>query len=178
MKVVWDMSWFKRKAVQDERIVNLKNQIAKEAWILVLVICGISVIVKTLLFDDQRPWLEIGILIVTSLYTAIRSVSLGVYSDEVEVHDQTHRFSMTKKQIIIGLASGILISLFFGFRSAYLFADGVPALQVKYFLSVFAVCLIMYIPFFILITAVNHLVMNQLSKRRSAHDLEDRDLME
>ncbi|MFD1269124.1 DUF6773 family protein [Paenibacillus motobuensis] len=173
------MSWFKRKSVQDERIVNLKNQIAKEAWVLTLMICSISVIVKTFFFmEKQSVWVELAILIVTSIYSMIRSVRSGVYSDEVEVHDQTHRFSMTKKQLMIGLASGLFLALFFGFRSAYLFADGDGALQVKYFLSVFAASLIMYIPFFVILTAVSHLVMNQLSKRRSDRDLDDSDLIE
>jgi len=173
------MNWFKRKSVQDERIVNLKNQIAKEAWVLAMIICSISVIVKTFFFmEEQSVWAELAILIITGLYSLIRSVSSGVYSDEVEVHDQTHRFSMTMKQLMTGLASGLFLALFFGFRSAYLFADGDGALQVKYFFMVFAVCLIMYIPFFVILTAVSHIVMNKISKRRSDIDLDDSDLIE
>ncbi|NWL86668.1 hypothetical protein DMN77_03525 [Paenibacillus sp. 79R4] len=173
------MKWFQRKSVKDERIVNLKNQIAKEAWVLTLMICSISVIVKTFFFmGEQSVWVELVILIATGLYSMIRSVSSGVYSDEVEVHDQTHRFSVSKKQLMTGLASGLFLALFFGFRSAYLYADGDGALQVKYFLSVFAASLILYIPFFVILTAVSHLVMNKLSKRRSTSDLDDNDLNE
>lgn len=173
------MKWFKRNAVQDERIVNLKNQIAKEAWVLVMIICCISVIVKTFFFTEGQPvYTELIILIVNGVYYSIRSVSTGVYADEVEVHDQTHRFSMTKKQIMIGLASGLFLALFFGFRSAYQYGDGSGTLEVEYFFIVFFASLMMYIPFFVVVTAVSHLAMNRLSKRRSDSDLEDSDLIE
>ncbi|NMM53095.1 DUF6773 family protein [Paenibacillus aquistagni] len=173
------MKWFKRKAVQDERIVNMKNQIAKEAWVLVMIICSISVIVKSFFFAEGQPvYTELIILIVNGIYYSIRSVRTGVYADEVEVHDQTHRFSMTKKQMMIGLASGLFLALFFGFRSAYQYGDGSGTLEVEYFFVVFLASLMMYIPFFVIVTAVSHLAMNNLSKRRSNSDLEDSDLIE
>lgn len=173
------MNWFKRSSVQDERIVNLKNQIAKEASILVLIICGISVVVKTLFFaETQSAWLELIIFVVNGGYYTIRSVSMGLYSDEVEAHDRTHRFSTTKKQTIIGLATGLSLALFFGFRSAYLYGDGSGTLGVKYFFIVFFASLIIYIPLFFVLTAVSHLAMNRLSQRRSASILEEDDPIE
>lgn len=108
-----DMKWFKRNAVEDERIVNMKNKLYKEVYTLIMVICSISVIIKSfMLTTTESVLLEMLIIIGGSLYFGIRSVTLGIYSDEVEIHDQKSKVSFSKRTAISGLVIGVVLALF------------------------------------------------------------------
>lgn len=67
------LKWFKKNpVVEDERIVNLKNKLYKEVYVLIMSICGISVIVKSI--GEQQTesiWLELLIILGGSLYFGI-----------------------------------------------------------------------------------------------------------
>lgn len=165
------MKWFKRNSVEDERIVNLKNKLYKEVYTLIMVICSISVIIKSFMqLGTEDVLLELLIILGGSLYVGIRSVALGIYSDEVEVHDQKSKISFSKLTAISGLAIGIVLALFFGIRSAVLFGNGNSATEVKYFFSVFIFSLIIYIPLFVLMNSAIHYGANKVSQKMSQND--------
>jgi hypothetical protein len=90
------MKWFKKNGNQDERIVNLKNKVYKEAYILIMCICGISLMIKSFLnWETSSMLTELIVLLAGSIYSGVRSIMLGIYSDEVEVYDQTSKISYT-----------------------------------------------------------------------------------
>jgi len=66
---------------------------------------------------------ELIVLLLGSIYSGVRSVILGIYSDEVEVHDQTSKISYNLRSVITGLIIGLSIALFMGIRSSVLFAE-------------------------------------------------------
>lgn len=167
------MIWTRKSAVEDERIVNMKNKIFKEAYALIMTICSISVIVKTFMFSDMESvMLELLILAGGSLYCFIRSVTLGLYSDEVEVHDRKRKMSFSKRIALTGLVIGFSIAMLLGIRSAVLYGDGGGATTIKYFFLVFFVSLIIYIPFFVAAVSVLHYFANKVSRNMSHNDLE------
>lgn len=166
-----DMKWFKRNAVEDERIVNMKNQLYKEVYTLIMVICSISVIIKSfMLTTTESVLLEMLIIIGGSLYFGIRSVTLGIYSDEVEIHDQKSKVSFSKRTAISGLVIGVVLALFFGIRSAVLYGNGNSLTEWKYFFIVFLVSLIIYLPLFVVMNSAIHYGANKVSRRMSQND--------
>lgn len=170
------MKWFpwissKRKQM-DERIVNTQNKIYKEIYTLVMLICLLSVIVKFLaLGTDTSVITEVVIMLASSLYYLIRSVSLGVYSDAVEVHDRSSKFKMSTKNIVAGSTLGLGLALFFGLRSASLYADGTTQ-SLWYFILVFTVSLMIYAPVFLLLTFGLHMAANKASTYVNKDELE------
>ncbi|GAB6929079.1 hypothetical protein JCM10914A_30620 [Paenibacillus sp. JCM 10914] len=165
------MKWFKKHSAEDERIVNLKNKIYKEVYILIMIICSISVIIKSFaLHPTESVWLELLIMLSGSIYFGIRSVALGIYSDEVEVHDQRNKMSFSKRTALWGLAIGIILALYFGIRSAVLFGNDNSSTEIKYFFMVFFVSLILYIPLFVGVNLVIHHGANRVSQKMSQND--------
>lgn len=170
------MKWFQwlssRGKQADERIVNIQNKIYKEIYMLVMLICLASVIGKFIMLGmDTSVITELAILLASSLYYLIRSASLGIYSDAVEVHDRTSKFKMSTKNIITGSVMGVGLALFFGLRSAVLYADG--GLQsLWYFVLVAFVSLMIYVPLFLALTFGLHTVANKASAHVNKDDLE------
>ncbi|WP_410771657.1 DUF6773 family protein [Fontibacillus sp. BL9] len=169
------MKWFGKKRVDDERILHLKNKIFREAFILIMVICNLSLLLKWLVFRSDLESVITELVIVTagSLYYTIRTVTLGIYYEEVEAHDNRSKMTYSRKNMLSGLATGLAISLFFGIRSAILYGDGLFSTQVWYFFIVFMVSLMIYLPFFIGILAASHSLANKASKKASDNDLLD-----
>ena len=163
------LNWFKKNSVvEDERIVNLKNKLYKEVYVLIMIICSISVIIKSFMQPEaESVWLEMLIILGGSLYFGIRSVGLGIYSDEVEVHDQRSKISFSKRTAISGLIIGVILALYFGIRSAVLYGNGNSATEIKYFLTVFIFSLIIYIPLFVGVNIVTHYGANKMSQKMS-----------
>lgn len=168
------MQLFKRHS-GDERIENERNRIYKEGYIVVLFICLASIIVKYLYygFDLKLVLTEFIVLLISSLYIAIRSISLGLYSDAVEVHDRSSKLSMNMKNLIIGLGLGLAFAIFFGIRSAVLYGDS-ESQSILYFLLVFFVSLILYVPLFFVIFFVGHNAANKASQQVHKDDPEER----
>ncbi|KNF07109.1 putative membrane protein [Gottschalkia purinilytica] len=155
----------KEKRSTDERIVNVLNKIYKEAYYLVMIMCLISIGVKYYLHGSniKSIILELLIIFISGIYCGIRKVCLGIYIDEVEIHDRTSKISMSVKNIIIGLVSGIVISVFFGVRNSVLYGNDTN--RIWYFILVFFASFMMYCPFFVLIISVPHIISRKLSKK-------------
>lgn len=159
-----NFSW--RRTKSDERITNSLNKVYKEAYYVVMLICFISIAVKFYLYGYDIKFIvsEFLIIIIPGLFFQVRTVWLGLYSDEVEIHDRTSKIPMSAKSIVIGLGFGVGMALFFGIRSSILYASN-NSQQVWYFITVFFVSLIIYCPFFIAVTSIPNLVASKVSKR-------------
>ena len=164
------MKWFKKNANQDERIINLKNKVYKEAYILIMCICGISILIKSFLYWETYTMLtELIVILAGSIYFGVRSVMLGIYSDEVEVHDQTSKISYSLRNLITGLIIGISMALFLGIRSSVLFADTTHE-KWWYFFLVFTISLLLYIPLFAGFNVFVHHFANKASQKAARKD--------
>lgn len=164
------MKWFKKSTIHDERIVNLKNKVHKEAYTLILLICGISIMIKSFLNLETSSMLtELIVILAGSIYLGVRSIMLGIYSDEVEVHDQTSKISYNWRNVILGLIIGISLSLFLGIRSSVLFAE-TSYEKWWFFFLVFITSLLLYIPFFIGFNVVVHHFANKASQKAAQKD--------
>ncbi|SDJ82155.1 DUF6773 family protein [Sediminibacillus albus] len=167
-------SFFQRNKVKDERITNLQNKIYREIFLIVAAICVLSLIIKQLNhgYSEANIWTEAVILLVSSFYYMIRSTGLGIFSAEVELHNQASKRSMAFKNIVFGLLFGIGIGTFFGIRSAVLYADSTLQ-SIYYFLLVSLVSFIIYIPFLIVVVGITYLAAKKRSDRAVEKELED-----
>ncbi|WP_019241040.1 MULTISPECIES: DUF6773 family protein [Bacillus] len=165
------MNLFKMNNVTDERIENVRNKIYKELFYVVIAICFVSIITKTYKFGigNVDAILECTILFIGAIYYLARSVYLGVYSDEVEMHDRTHKTSMSKKSLYISIGSAIVISLIMGINSAISFADN-SSQGYEYFTIVTLVSIMIYLPIFLLLFCGIHLVAKKISMKSQEDD--------
>lgn len=164
--------WHVKKKTVDERIVNTRNKLYKETYILVNILFGVSVIVKSLYYEQNIRMMipEIIIFVIASLYYGTRSILLGLYSDEVEIHDQRSKLPMSTKNVIWGLGIGLALALIFGIRSAVIYGNG--GLQsVWTFFIVFIASIMIYIPFLSVAMLATHYFANQASKKAAKKDL-------
>ncbi|MEK5078488.1 DUF6773 family protein [Solibacillus sp. FSL W7-1436] len=145
------MEFWNRKIV-DERVYNMQNKIYREIYLLTMIILIVSIGVKIYRFGINMESIatEMVILIAASLYYGFRSSQLGVFADEVELHDANSKFSYSTKQLILGSGLGLAIALFMGINSAYQYADS-SAQAIEYFFIVFIVSLIIYVPLYLLL---------------------------
>lgn len=155
----------------DERIVNQQNQIYRETYNLVLLLCLVSLAVKYFVYGwtMQSVSAEMVILIVPGLYYSFRVARLGIYSDAVEMADRTSKYSTGSKNVIVGVLLGVCISLFFGVRSAILYAHD-PMHRFTYFIVVFVAAFMMYAPFLAIFLAASHKAAMKLGKNRNAEE--------
>ncbi|WP_276914269.1 DUF6773 family protein [Aneurinibacillus aneurinilyticus] len=163
-----------KRAAMDERIVHTRNMLYKEAYIVAILLCSISVVTKCIIYglNIGATITELSILFLTALYYGIRAVFLGLYSDEVEVHDRTSKLSMNKKNMIWGLGFGVVMATFFGIKSALMYGEG-NAQSLWYFILVFFASLMIYIPFFVGILAILHALAYKASKKVIDKDLDE-----
>lgn len=154
-----------KKKTMDERIENTKNRIYKEVYVLIMVICFISIGVKDYLYGANTKYVitEILVIFLSVLYYAIRTVWLGIYADEIEVHDRTSKLPVNTINIIIGLVAGVVIAIFFGIRSSVLYGNSSNRLW--YFIIVFFASIMMYCPFLIAFIAIGDSAARKASKK-------------
>lgn len=170
------MMGFWNKKVVDERVYNMQNKIYREIYLLTMMIVLVSIGVKFYRFGVSMESVtsEIVILIGVSLYYGFRSSQLGVFSDEVELHDANSKFSYSTKQLIIGIGMGLVIALFMGINSAYQYADS-SSQAIEYFFLVFFVSLIIYVPFYLLLLFAAYKSALKKSQKVNSKMLEEDD---
>lgn len=168
------MGLFRRGKIEDERIVSTRNKLYREAYILAMALCVISIVVKYCLYgaNIEMVTTEIVVLLLPALYYGVRSVRLGIYADEVEVHDRSSKLPFSLKNIMIGGIFGVAIALFFGIRSAILYGNASNSLW--YFFILFVASFMIYIPCFVGVLAVSH----ALAMRNSRKALDGTDSLE
>ncbi|HAM80560.1 DUF6773 family protein [Ornithinibacillus bavariensis] len=170
------MEWFKKKKISDERIINIQNKIFKEIYYLILVICSVSILLKIYYFnfDINHILTELVILILGGLYYTFRTVQLGIFSDEVEIHDRTSKWTMTKKNIMFILALVIILAIITGLNSAINYREGTSQ-SIYYFILVFFVTILINVPVFMLVFVVGHEIARSRSKKVIEKQLEELD---
>jgi hypothetical protein len=161
--------WYKK--YRDERVEAAKSQIFRELYYLMMGFAGISVIVKSIMYPEnwKASFFELLLIIFSSVYYILRSVQKGLYTDEIEVHDQQNKRSMSQKNLLIGLGSGIAIALFFGIRSALVF--GGEGTTILFFFFSFIASLMIYIPFFVGFMVIG----DQLARKASLRNANKQD---
>lgn len=164
------MFFFNGLKVNDERIEHAKNKIYRELYTFISIICLISIGVKYYIYgrDIEFIWTEVAILLAGSVYYLIRSVSLGIYSDEVEIHDRNSNISMSKKTVLFSVFLGLGFALLFATNSAVRYGSG--GNEVKYFITVFVFSLLLYVPVFLGVIYFPHLLAKIKSDRNNRDD--------
>lgn len=104
----------KNKKQVDERVKNSQNKIYKEMYVLIMIVCSISIVIKFFkmgmsLDNVLTEWL---IIFVSSVYYYVRTAYLGILTDEVEVHDSNSKIKLQTKNIIYGVATGLVLAIF------------------------------------------------------------------
>lgn len=166
------MGFFKKKKTEDEWVTQTKNKIYAEMYKVVVYLCAISIVVKLFIngFSDSlylRNDTELIILLVASLYYLHRSIRLGVYAAETELHDRKSKWSMQKKNTIWSIVAGFGIAAFMGLNSAVNFAEGAKQ-SVYYFFMVMGGSLIFYLPVMLIVFVAG----NAMAKRESERVME------
>ncbi|MFB4165112.1 DUF6773 family protein [Alteribacillus sp. JSM 102045] len=160
--------------VNDERITQAKNQIYKEIHGFVLAMLLISVAIKFFLYGVNINLVatELIILMAQGLYYGIRSTSMGIFSAEVEIHDRNSKWPVRKKHVVIGLATGVILSLYMGIHSAVSYAEGTTQ-TIYYFGLVFLVSFMIYVPILAALMAVTYFIAKKRSKCAEEKNLND-----
>ncbi|MYL64431.1 hypothetical protein GLW07_13825 [Bacillus hwajinpoensis] len=166
---------FKRKQ-KDERVTNLQNKIYREMYILIVAICALSVLYKQFLVEGgtQHLWTEIIIFSVSSLYYLIRSTMLGIFSDEVEMHDRSSKMSFSKRNFLISLFFGVGFSLFLAIRNSLMYGEGTQE-TIYFFLTILFFCLVIYIPVLFGIMVLPYAKAKYKSDKINERELEEMD---
>ena len=161
---------------KDERLTTLQNKIYREMYILIVVICALSVLYKLFLVEGgiQHVWTEIIIFSVSSGYYLIRSAMLGIFSDEVEMHDRSSKVSFSKRNFLISLLLGVGFSLFLAVRNSLKYGEGAEE-TFYFFLSILLGCLMIYIPVLFVIMVVPYAVAKYKSDKINEQELEEMD---
>lgn len=158
------MIFSKKNRMQDEWVVHTRNKIYAELYVLVVIICNISAILKYFVYglSIEHVLTELLILFACGVYYLYRSVRLGLFSAETELHDREHKWSRQKKNLFGGIGLGVGIALVMGVNSAVQYAEGTQQSIYYFFLTAFA-SLMIYLPFFVVVLVVG----NEMAKRKS-----------
>jgi len=171
----YEMKFFTgRTKVLDERIVNMQNKIYREIYMGIMALCMLSIGWKFYLngSDPGNVITELVIMVGQGIYYIIRSTSMGLLSSEVEMHNKNSRLSFTKKNIILPAMVGLGLAAFFATNSAINYADTREE-SIYYFVLVFFVTLLFYIPFFLIIFGGPFLAAKKISDKIESKELED-----
>lgn len=160
----------------DERVKNLQNKIYKEIYVMVIIVCIISIVYKftTMEMSLQNVTTEWLIILITSIYYFIRSAFLGIFTDEVELHDSMHKVKLSTKYIILGVAMGMFFAIILGINSAFNYADSTQE-AIYFFFLVFFVSLFMYALFFAGFLMLMYAAAKKKSDKVVQHILEEKD---
>lgn len=165
------MAWWRREHTpKDERLEALKGLVYKEAYFLIATICGVSAIYKYwyLGLEWTAVTTELVALLAAALYTTVRSITLGIMAGEAEMHERTSRWPLNKKATVMGLLAGVIIAFLFGLRSATVYGDESTRLQ--YFIMVFLVSFLLYVPLLAIASLLTAHVPRVLSEKFSKRE--------
>lgn len=163
------MNVFKRpKKITDERVENVRNKIYKEMYYVILAICLVSALFKLYKYGagSGELYLEFAILVAGGLYYLARSIFLGVFWDEVEMHDSTSKTPMSRKTILGTVALALIIAIFMGVNSAVSYADS-SSQGVWYFVLVSFISVMIYLPILLLFFGGIYLLAKKIGMKNS-----------
>ncbi|MGE6610949.1 DUF6773 family protein [Peribacillus sp. NPDC076916] len=163
------MDFFKRtKKITDERVEHVRNKIYKEMYHVILAICLVSALFKLYKYGagSGELYLEFVILVAGGLYYLARSIFLGVFWDEVEMHDRTSKTPMSRKTILGSVIFALIIAIIMGVNSAVSYADG-SSQGVWYFVLVSFVSVMIYLPILLLFFGGIYLLAKKVGMKNS-----------
>ena len=166
--------FFRRKKIVDERVINMQNKVYKEIYLIIYLICIASIVIKFIKhgFIVENVLTECIILVAAGIYYSFRVSQLGIFSDEIEMHDTNSKYSYKAKTIFIGVIFGVIIATIMGINSAYNYADSTGE-AIYYFFLVFFVTLCIYAPVFIIGMLASLSSLEKKSKKANEKMLEE-----
>ncbi|MFJ5765873.1 DUF6773 family protein [Lysinibacillus sp. NPDC093210] len=164
----------RQKKQVDERVKNLQNKIYKEVYVLVMIVCSISILIKFFkmgvsLDNVLTEWL---IIFISSVYYYVRTAYLGILTDEIEVHDSNSKVKLGTKNVLFGVVFGLVFAIILGLNSAFNYADSTQQ-AIEYFFVVFLVSLLIYVPFFAGFLGLSYMAAKKKSDQVVQKNLED-----
>ena len=110
--------------------------------------------------------LEFLILFVSGVYFLARSIFLGVYWDEVELHDRNSKIPMSNKTIFTSVGLSLLIAILMGINSAVSYADSTSQ-GLWYFVLVLLVSIMIYLPILLLLFGGIYFVAKKIGMKNN-----------
>ena len=164
----------RQKKQVDERVKNLQNKIYKEVYVLIMIVCSISILIKFFkmgvsLDNVLTEWL---IIFISSVYYYVRTAYLGILTDEIEVHDSNSKVKLGTKNVLFGVVFGLVFAIILGLNSAFNYADSTQQ-AIEYFFVVFLVSLLIYVPFFAGFLGLSYMAAKKKSDQVVQKNLED-----
>ena len=152
----------------------MQNKVYKEIYVVIYLICIASIIVKFIKngFIMENVLTECIILVAAGVYYSFRVSQLGIFSDEIEMHDTNSKYSYKAKTIFNGVVLGVIIATIMGVNSAFNYA-GSTGEAIYYFFLVFFVTLGMYAPIYIIGMLVTLHSLEKKSKKANEKMLEE-----
>lgn len=149
----------KQTKIKDERVVQVNNKIQSEAYVVVTFLALISIFVKTYIMDMpfSQYVVELGMIIVSTTYIAIRSMLVG--------HDFMSTNKKKKLTIFFILGSSLAITTINGIRNYSLYSDKYTGVFDGLFLSVLVVTFISAIIFISIILVFFNWLNNKGQQR-------------
>ncbi|WP_270181182.1 DUF6773 family protein [Alkalihalobacillus sp. CinArs1] len=169
------MGLFRRK-VLDERVTALQDGIFRELYAIVVGLCGLSIFYEQFFGDISlgKVWLELVIIIGGGAYYLLRSSMLGIFTDEVEMHDRSSKWKMNTKNMVISVLVGLGISLTFATINSQRFGE-TRSETIEFFFVIFFVSMMIYIPFMFAILVLPYAMAKYRSDNVNEEELEDMD---
>ncbi|KMM37992.1 DUF6773 family protein [Guptibacillus hwajinpoensis] len=170
------MKLFSKRKVLDERLSGLQNGIFRELYSIVVGLCGLSIFYEQFFGEVglANIWLELVIIIGGGAYYMIRSSMLGIFTDEVEMHDRSSKWKMSTKNIVISVLVGLGISLTFATINSQRFGE-TRGETIEFFFTIFFTCIMIYIPFLFAILVLPYAFAKYRSDKVNKQELEDID---
>ncbi|WP_377890281.1 DUF6773 family protein [Alkalihalobacillus sp. R86527] len=165
--------WFKNKQF-DERVTTIQNKIYRELYLIIVIICGLSVVYKVSFEGSTGGSImtEILILIISGIFYLIRSSMLGIFTDEVDMYERKSKWKVNTRNLVLSLLAGLAISLTFAFVNSQKYADTREE-TIYFFLSIFAGSMMIYLPFLIGVFVLPYALAKYKSDRVNERELED-----
>lgn len=170
------MKLFSKRNMLDERVKGLQNSIFGELYFIVVVLCGLSIFHEQFFGDIslEKVWLELVIITGGGAYYMVRSSMLGIFTDEVEMHDRSSKWKMSTKNIVISVLVGLGISLTFATTNSLQYGE-TSGETIEFFFVIFFTCIMIYIPFLFALFVLPYAFAKYRSDKVNENELEDMD---
>ncbi|MFG6147520.1 DUF6773 family protein [Halobacillus sp. B23F22_1] len=167
---------FTKKKPQDERVTTLQNKIYRELYHVIILICAGSLVYKSIQREAyiDNTWLEMLILIGGVIYYLARASHLGIFTDEVEMHDRSSKIKLNTKYLITSLMIGGGLSLFFAVNNSLRYGETTQE-TIFYFFLILITSLIINVPILLGLFVVPSLIAKHNSDRMNERELIDED---
>lgn len=155
--------------IKDERVLQLNNKIQKEAYILVLFLAIASICIKSYVMEMPftQYMTELGIIILSTLYIAVRSMLLGY---NFMNNSKSSKILTVSDILVLSLA----ISIINGVKNYSLYGNKYTGILDGHFIAVLVVTFIFSVVFISLIFALLY-GLNEAGQQRLEKKLNEED---